>query len=475
MAGKYKKLFLIGNGFDRWQNMPTSYEEFRKYYRDHVKEVAKKLKIKVKSDKNGALITPVEMIYGDIFHPDKLENDFFWTMESAMARIDDQNINLYFGKSNQGLYRMQETLQKALDLLHQVFSEWITSIEIDDRVPRYRFGDDCYFVNFNYTETLERCFGIVEANIDHIHGEASDPESIIVGHSQHPEIAFPELMEQKFIRTPDGGKSKRFMGLYLVEAALYETDKSIQDNIDVMCEIMAFKNFHFEDITDIYVLGHSFAEVDYEYFDFFVKASQGKTDLNSLSVLWEAREEWGDVFGSDENNAAEDLLDWIRLNIQYASENRRRSLGRDNISFPVCEEFEKRVFGRANVFTDADGNVYEYEGVSEEARKAVHKRFLLEQTERTREAMNEFALMRGLEEYPGDIFSVPSLAAYIDDQNGNKHSERMSDARWHTSYLSDDDKVRIEDVMKRAGCTNYELHPSIDECIEEFRVTSLDS
>ena len=32
MKGKYTKLFLIGNGFDRWQGLPTSYDNFRQYY-----------------------------------------------------------------------------------------------------------------------------------------------------------------------------------------------------------------------------------------------------------------------------------------------------------------------------------------------------------------------------------------------------------------------------------------------------------
>lgn len=29
---KYKSLILIGNGFDQWQDLPTAYKEFRKYY-----------------------------------------------------------------------------------------------------------------------------------------------------------------------------------------------------------------------------------------------------------------------------------------------------------------------------------------------------------------------------------------------------------------------------------------------------------
>ena len=37
----------------------------------------------------------------------------------------------------------------------------------------------------------------------------------------------------------------------------------MQDNIDELCEFMTLDGIHIEDFTDIYVLGHSFAEVDY--------------------------------------------------------------------------------------------------------------------------------------------------------------------------------------------------------------------
>lgn len=54
---------------------------------------------------------------------------------------------------------------------------------------------------------------------------------------------------------------------------MYETDKHVQDNIDDFCEIMTIDGVHMEDITAMYVLGHSFGKPDYEYFEFFVKAT----------------------------------------------------------------------------------------------------------------------------------------------------------------------------------------------------------
>lgn len=93
---KYRNLIIIGNGFDRWQGLSTSYDQFKEYYRRHVRDVAKELHIKTTVNEAGALITPVEMIFGDIFSPTALTEEFFWNFESSIALLDDQNIINYF-------------------------------------------------------------------------------------------------------------------------------------------------------------------------------------------------------------------------------------------------------------------------------------------------------------------------------------------------------------------------------------------
>ena len=102
----YKNLIIIGNGFDCWQGIPTSYEKFRVYYNEHIEEVASKLGYSFYTIKDTAgiekKVTAVELIYGNPFEPDQLENDFFWNLEARMDKIDDQIINLYFGRSAEG-------------------------------------------------------------------------------------------------------------------------------------------------------------------------------------------------------------------------------------------------------------------------------------------------------------------------------------------------------------------------------------
>lgn len=457
---KYRNLFLIGNGFDQWQGLPTSYGRFGEYYRAHIQDTAKKLHVKTAVNESGALITPVEMIFGDIFSPSSLPDEFFGSFESSMALLDDQNIINYYPKSNRGLYALQDTVQKAQAILQKLFGDWIGSIAIDTAEPQYTFDDSCYFINFNYTDTLEKRFGVNEDVDYHIHGDAADLESMIFGHSTHPETAFKELMVQKLIRTLDGKKSKRLRGLYLIESALYETDKHVQDNIDAMCRVMMLDGVHIEDITDIYVLGHSFAEPDYEYFEFLVKATQAGCDLNKLSAWWEVQKIGLELLDEDR------LLEWMHLNIVYAAQRRTRVLGKEDLRFPKAEMLERALFGETGVYTDRNGEVHKKEEENEKAKTAVHTRFLMEQAVRTKEVIEELCVLKGIRELPPDCFSVLKAADYLD----GGHEPRLQDARWHISYHSDGNKARIEKVMQKAGCTNYELFKGIDECIKEFEV-----
>lgn len=459
MKGKYTKLFLVGNGFDRWQGLPTSYDNFRQYYFNHILEITKQLGIKTEKDKAGNIITPVEKIFGDIFNPATLPGEFFWNFESSMALLDDQNIALYFGKSNKGVYQMQETLNEALEILRKTFGDWIKSIFIEDKDTGYRFDDSCYFINFNYTNTLEKRFQVDEGNVNYIHGDFSDTESIVFGHSKHPEIAFPELMEQRFTHRIGGGKSKRLRELYLVEEALYETDKHVQDNIDDLCEFMTIDGLHIEDITDIYVLGHSFGESDYEYFEFLVKATQAGIDVNKLSALWQVQN-----IGL-QNMSEDDLFEWLQLNIIYATQHRKTEFQRENVSFPKEEMLEKRLFGKTSVYTDEDGNAHEVDDIMPKALEAVHKRFLMEQAARTKEVIEELCILKKVTQLPHDCYSVLGAADYID----GGHDKRVNNAEWHISYFNDKDRVQIEKVMNRVGCTNYQLYQSIDKCIESLK------
>ncbi|MBP3742154.1 MAG: bacteriophage abortive infection AbiH family protein [Treponema sp.] len=451
MHKKYKNLIIIGNGFDRWQGLPTSYGNFIDYYNLHIEQILKKLhvkKLKIKNpDGKKQKINPVDLIYSNPINPKPLEDEFFWNFEQSVALLDDHLINLSFGKSNRGLRKLRRTVQQAQKILRTAFSDWIHSIVVPDNPTGAKFSNDCYFINFNYTDTLEKFFGVNPLSINHIHGYADDSESIIVGHATHPEYPFVELLEQKFIKP----KSQRLKGLYYVESALYETDKHIQDNIDDMCEFMVLDGVDIEQIENIYVLGHSFGEQDFEYFDFLEKVTKVGCNYNELSALWKVHH-----IGLEELTE-ESIFEDIRLNLLYAQHHRERELGKKDDLFPEYTLIEKILdIDKVNVYT---------EEIANKAAEAVKKRFIFEQALRTKHVLEEICILKHIEEIPesAECASVFKLADYID----GRHEKRKINAKWHISYFNDEDKIRIANVMHRIGCTDYELIHGIDECIKK--------
>lgn len=267
-------IVIIGNGFDRWLGLNTSYSDFHKYYFEHRDELAKKKYRMELEDGTIEEFTDVELIYGDPLDPGELDDNFWNGFEKSLSHIDAERLNLFFGKGKSGLKKMNKSIKKAKKILTKAFCGWIQSISIEPKEPDYHFGDNCLFINFNYTDTLHNCLGVKKMFEHHIHGEAADRESIIFGHNDHPQE--PEEMLHQL-----GG---RFRGLYYVDRILYETDKHCADNVQILIMFLALHGVMKEEIKDIYVLGHSMSLVDLEYFAFLM-------DVTKVEAAVEDREE----------------------------------------------------------------------------------------------------------------------------------------------------------------------------------------
>lgn len=261
---KIDTLFIIGNGFDLWQGLPTRYAEFAKYYAINRDRIVNDLRLKLyhsDNDGNSCVISDVELIYGDPFEPRELSDDFWNCFELSLAQIDSEKINFYFGKDKKGLKRLRKSVQNARKILECAFAEWLKSVKLDVIVHKGVFGDNCVFINFNYTDTLEQFFDVDPDNVFHIHGQLyDDDDPIVFGHNQHPQPAEESLKQF-------GG---RFEGLFHIDELLYETDKHVDEHI---CELKLFFSLRGvmpDDIKRVYVLGHSMGLVDFEYFAYLL-------------------------------------------------------------------------------------------------------------------------------------------------------------------------------------------------------------
>lgn len=455
---KFKNLIIVGNGFDRWQNLPTSYDEFRKYYSSHIDEVTDRMGYRryeiIDDSGQKKQVTAVELIYSNPFNPKTLPDAFFWNFETALDKVDEQQLNLFFGRSKNGIKDLSNVVQEAQSVLREMFCNWVFSLDVKNENSGYAFPDDCFVVNFNYTDTLGKRFWVNTANDYHIHGKADDRNSIIFGHATHPETAFRELIEHHFMKPIGSHRMPRVEGLYAVEDMLYQTDKHVADNIDRMCVAFHEAGLHIEDIENIYVLGHSFGTPDFEYFDYLDKITRCGCSYDSLSAAENLDQYLLARITANENedDAEETLLQFIFQNIEYAFHHCDRVPGACAEHFPELRKMDE-LYGE---------NAYD----ENRAAYAVKQRYLFEQAGRTQSVLQKIVKKYGVADVPEGCHSVLGLADYLDDG----HEQRKRNAAWHISYFSAEDKKRVKMVMKQLGNKRYTLYPTIDECISKFKV-----
>lgn len=171
-----KTLYIIGNGFDIHHKLPTDFKYFHNYVIDN--------KISLKDD--------FEEYFS--FNP----NDNSWSnFEKDLGKFD---CKYFFDKINNidilhenfklsSIYDLEDQLNQETDkLINQIrdaFESWIEEIDLDSADKKLSLKKNALFLNFNYTLTLEKVYGISPDKIFHIHGDIKrEKMELIFGHNK---------------------------------------------------------------------------------------------------------------------------------------------------------------------------------------------------------------------------------------------------------------------------------------------------
>lgn len=184
-----KHLYVIGNGFDIYTGLKTSYTDFQKwlkYYYAFIYEAMTEA-----YDIKGEWWCDFEMQLGKLdikkyvekFRPPEM------TWEQIMEKIEERkkfekkyNVPPSLHTESECAHR----LEGLLDVLQYCFEKWVSDVQrtfVDSKyLPIEK--DDAFFINFNYTNVLEWLYRIPEEKVLHIHGCAAKREHLIFGHNQ---------------------------------------------------------------------------------------------------------------------------------------------------------------------------------------------------------------------------------------------------------------------------------------------------
>lgn len=211
-------LVIIGNGFDLAHGLKTKYANYYEYLE------------KTKSD----CIDRLDPIF--------TFGEQWCDFENGLGHIKESAAQLVL-KSYPGIHTtIKEDIQRT-------FASWVISLEGENKATKkYELSKEDEYLSFNYTHTLHRSYEIDEKNIKYIHG--------CVG------LGLPDYKQLIFGHKECVGNS---ITQPLLDATVKDVDSIIARNKDY------FNSLSNKNIDTIKVFGHSYADVDFKYFEEIMK------------------------------------------------------------------------------------------------------------------------------------------------------------------------------------------------------------
>lgn len=252
------KLYIVGNGFDLWHGIPSGYGDFKKYVRKHNREIFEAVEEYLPA------------------------GDDWWSLESAMADIDVNNIIDDLGHfmpsyadddwSDAGhhdfQYEVEEVVKRLSSRLTALFGDWIRTLPIPTPGTAQTLltclDADAAFLTFNYTSTLQDLYAVPAEHVLHIHGQAKvRDEKLILGHAWNP-AQRRSLNDRDDISEID----TRLMEAHtILDGYFLQTFKPSEK---LILQHQGFFD-QLDAVNAVHVLGHSLSDVDLPYLKALLK------------------------------------------------------------------------------------------------------------------------------------------------------------------------------------------------------------
>lgn len=283
-----EKLFIIGTGFDKSHGLNTLYEDFHQYLKSDYPEANENTYVVpsyILDHHGNEVFDRIEVVSYLLTLISRTEGEYWSQFENTLGQLDfsqdfdnlpecfdrDGDRNLFHEAYNNE--NLAEQLSKCVPKIKDLFSDWISSIDISKAELKKDFIDlidrkNDRFLTFNYTLTLEKVYEI--DNVCHIHGKIG--EELILGHGE------------KFISDEDDRAEMYIgseLGLRKIHSALRKnTYAALQKN-------KTFFDSLTQEICQIYVYGFSCGKAD----ELYLKEIINRTSKNKVTWYFLARED----------------------------------------------------------------------------------------------------------------------------------------------------------------------------------------
>lgn len=259
-------IYIIGNGFDLHHGIKSSYQAFGEYVKQENSELH------------------------DTFEEYFSFEGNWSNLEDTLAHLDTDSIIDYAENFLMGYgvddwsdsyhhdyqYEVNRIVKALSADLKTHFTNWVLSLQIPDpsvcNVPLVNVDKTSKFLNFNYTNTLQKLYKISSQQITHIHNYADNEGSnLILGHAADPALRktlnFNTNLEDQDTRVTEAND--------IIDAYFSNTYKPTKEIIKTHTDW--FNSLG--NTQEIYVLGHSLSAVDVPYFAEIIQ----NTNMNNPS------------------------------------------------------------------------------------------------------------------------------------------------------------------------------------------------
>lgn len=245
-------LYIIGNGFDLYHNMRTSFADFRVFIERNARDTFNDIYTYLSIDESWA---DLESALADL--------DVDWVIEDLSGFATSYGADDWSDSGHHDFqFEVDRVVQHLSSDLLSYFEDWISQVPIPDPNTVRRLttiNPKAKFLTFNYTPTLAYLYGVPADRTLHIHGSTVDPDQkIILGHAWNPEDRKslndrPDIAEiDTRLMEANGIIDRFFSATFKPSKQLINKHRSFFDRLDGVSEVI--------------VLGHSLSDVDAEYF-----------------------------------------------------------------------------------------------------------------------------------------------------------------------------------------------------------------
>lgn len=251
-------LYIIGNGFDLHHWIDSGFDDYGEWLKEHHSylhfQLTENYNLK---DKNKWKC--FEHVLGELNVESQLEEIMGerrpeWGHMPEDDKEFDDCLRDYEAAPDEAHY----TFSYLYNAVRDSFGEWVKQLSAADRGRMVLINrKDSWFINFNYTDSLESLYKIPQDKIIYIHGCAKNGDELILGHNKTKE----ELLHEWGLQPFDDDVEEETYNKIIKH--LSNQRKPIEELIGKLHFLLN----EWKNINVIHVYGFSFSDIDMPYIE----------------------------------------------------------------------------------------------------------------------------------------------------------------------------------------------------------------